>query len=79
MACANVLGWGAKKYSDENYMLQLEDLEYDKKLYAAALRHVFAWRQGKPIDDETNMHHVAHAAVDLLMLLERVLGREEDK
>lgn len=63
---ANVLAFGAHKYSDRNWE---KGFTYSR-VYGALLRHVFAWWGGEDVDKETEMSHLAHAGCCLLFLLE---------
>ena len=40
------------------------------RLIAAALRHVNAYNGGEDCDPESGVSHIAHAACNLLMLIE---------
>lgn len=40
------------------------------RCYAATLRHLFAWQSGETNDPETGLNHLAHAACEILFLLE---------
>lgn len=62
---AKVLGFGAKKYGDHNWLLGMSWL----KLYGSTLRHLFKWCLGHDRDEESGLPHLAHAACDVLMLL----------
>jgi hypothetical protein len=62
-----VLGFGAAKYDDDNWR-RVEDAE--NRYYAAAMRHLSAWRQGENIDPESGRSHLAHAACCLVFLME---------
>jgi hypothetical protein len=62
-----VLGFGAAKYDDDNWR-RVPDAE--NRYYAAAMRHLSAWRQGENIDPESGRSHLAHAACCLVFLME---------
>lgn len=71
-----VFEMGAKKYGAFNY---LEGADYSR-LMGAALRHSYKYMSGEFRDDESGLSHLAHAAVNLLMLLEyeqRGIGRND--
>ena len=63
---ARVLSFGAKKYGDHNW---LQGMRWTR-LSSACLRHLFAWIGGEDKDPESGISHLAHAACNLLMLLE---------
>jgi len=58
-----VFTFGAKKYHDYNY-LGLDQA----RIFAALLRHVFAWWRGEELDEESGKPHLAHAGCCILML-----------
>lgn len=62
---AKVLGHGSEKYEAHNWRKGMEW----SRLYSAALRHLFASLGGDDLDAETSISHLAHAAVDLMFLL----------
>ncbi len=60
-----VITHGANKYDDNNWH------KVDSERYFAALmRHISAWRQGEKCDKESRLHHLAHAVVNLVFLME---------
>ena len=67
---ANVMTVGAKKYSAYNYReLAADDVDnFNEAYYAAAMRHIQAWRMGEELDAETDLPHLAHAMACLLIL-----------
>lgn len=66
MAVADVLAYGAKKYEPHNWEKGLEW----SRVYAATLRHLYAFWSGEDYDPESEKHHLAHAACNCLMLFE---------
>lgn len=63
---AKVYTEGAKKYSDNNW--QLVDKAKDR-YFAAAMRHLIAWRKGERINkDDFNLPHLSHAIWGLMAL-----------
>lgn len=62
-----VLTFGAKKYAPENWRL-VEN--WSGRYFAAAQRHIWAYKKGESVDPETGIHHLAHAATNLVFLLE---------
>jgi hypothetical protein len=64
---ARVLTYGATKYDRDNWK-ELENL--DDRYFAAAQRHLWALRKGETHDDETGVHHGAHAICCMMFLIE---------
>jgi len=62
-----VLTFGANKYEDNNW--KKVDSSFDR-YYAAAMRHLQAFRQGEKIDNESEASHLAHAICCLVFLNE---------
>ncbi len=63
---ARVLTVGAEKYGVENWR---EVEEAHRRYFAAAMRHMSEYQQGRVMDAETNLHALAHAACSLLFIL----------
>lgn len=63
-AIADVLAYGAIKYTEDGWK-EVEPRRY----YAAALRHLFAWRDGERCDPESGLPHLAHAGCCVLFML----------
>ncbi len=63
---ARVLTVGAEKYGDDNWR---EVDEAHRRYFAAAMRHMSEYQQGRVMDAETNLHALAHAACSLLFIL----------
>ena len=61
-----VLTYGALKYAPDNWQ-QVPDAK--NRYYAAAMRHLSAWKQGEANDSESDVSHLAHAACCMLFLL----------
>ncbi len=61
-----VLTFGAEKYEPNNWQ-KVENAE--DRYYAAALRHLLAWRHGEKIDEESGLNHLAHVATNIMFLL----------
>ncbi|MEN6550212.1 MAG: dATP/dGTP diphosphohydrolase domain-containing protein [Armatimonadia bacterium] len=60
-----ILTFGAQKYGPNNWQ-KLEDAE--NRYFAAALRHLAAWRRGEKCDPESGLPHLAHAMCNLTFL-----------
>ncbi len=74
-AVAQVLDFGARKYAPNNWR---KGIAYTR-IYGAVLRHMWAWWRGELADHETGLHPLAHAACELLFLLEYELGPDADR
>ena len=62
-----VLTFGAQKYERDNW----QKVPDSKRRYFDALqRHVWAWKQGEQFDQESGIHHLAHAMCCLMFLYE---------
>jgi len=61
-----VLTYGAAKYAPDNWQ-QVPDAK--NRYFAAAMRHLSAWKQGEAVDEESGVCHLAHAACCMLFLL----------
>ena len=60
-----VLTFGANKYADNNWQKVPQGRE---RYFAAAMRHLVAWRRGEERDPESGLKHLAHAGCCLLFL-----------
>ena len=60
-----VLTFGANKYEPNNWQ-KVEDAE--DRYYAAALRHLIAWRKGEKTDPESGLSHLDHVACNIMFL-----------
>lgn len=67
----DVLEYGAKKYSEDNW----KKVEHARYL-DAAYRHMLAYTSGEIIDRETSMPHLAHAMCCLLFMLQMDLDEK---
>lgn len=72
-----VLTFGAKKYADNNWRGGMKW----GRLIGATLRHIFTFMGGEDTDKESGIHHLAHAATDVLFVLEYALTKtgEDDR
>jgi hypothetical protein len=66
MEVGQVMAMGANKYGDYNWR---DGLDWTR-LSDAGLRHIGQWVDGADLDDESGLNHLAHAAANMLMLLE---------
>ena len=62
----DVLTFGASKYADNNWQHVKQPKD---RYFAAAMRHLYAYREGERKDPESGLHHLAHAACCLIFLL----------
>ncbi len=72
-----VLTFGAKKYEARNWE---SGIKYGR-VFAACMRHLWAWWRGENKDKETKLSHLAHAGCCIFFLLayeERNMGDEFD-
>ena len=60
-----VLTFGADKYEPNNWQ-KVEDAE--NRYYAAAMRHLMAWRKGEKTDPESGISHLGHVACNIMFL-----------
>lgn len=61
-----VLTFGASKYELNNW----QNVEDGKdRYYAAALRHLMAYRKGEEKDPESGLSHLEHVACNIMFLL----------
>ena len=62
-----VLTFGAQKYERDNW----KKVPDSKRRYFDALeRHIWAWKKGEIKDQESGIHHLAHAMCCLMFLYE---------
>ena len=69
-----VLTFGADKYEPNNWQ-KVEDAE--NRYYAAAMRHLMAWRKGEKTDPESGISHLDHVACNIMFLMHA--ERKENK
>lgn len=70
-AVVDVLEHGRRKYDADNWRAVPEAR---RRYFAAALRHLVAWRRGEALDPESGLSHLGHAATCILFLLELEVG-----
>lgn len=56
---------GARKYGEDNWRQGLLFM----RVWDAAQRHLWAWRDGEDLDPESGLSHLAHAAWNIITLL----------
>lgn len=60
-----VLTGGAEKYGANNWQ-GLDNAE--DRYYAAAMRHLLAYRRGEKVDPESGLSHLYHVACNMMFL-----------
>jgi len=63
---AKVYTYGTIKYDDDNWWKGMPW----KKVIGPMLRHIWKWLRGEKYDDESGLHHLAHAAWQCIALME---------
>lgn len=61
---AQVFAVGAKKYGPRNWE---KGMNWGR-VFAACMRHLWAWWRGESVDPETGISHLHHAACNIMML-----------
>lgn len=64
-ALLQVLETGAAKYGERNWEKGISWL----KIWAALMRHLWAWRKGEDLDPESGLPHLHHALANLAFLV----------
>lgn len=64
LGIAGVLTFGASKYGDRNWE---RGIAYGR-VFAALLRHLWAWWRGENADPESGLSHLDHAAACVMFL-----------
>jgi len=70
---AKVLTYGAQKYAKNNWLKGRPHMEFIDSME----RHVAEWKKCIDIDPESGLHHISHAACNLMMLLELIALRPD--
>lgn len=69
----HVLTFGSQKYEDFNWM---KVQNANDRYFSAANRHLWQWKRGEIMDEETKRHHLASAITNLMFILEMELAGE---
>jgi predicted GNAT superfamily acetyltransferase len=69
-----VLTFGAKKYEPNNWQNVKDGIN---RYYGATLRHITDWREGEKLDQESGIHHLAHAICNLIYIIWIEAAREK--
>tara|TARA_Y100000310_G_scaffold330229_1_gene401530 strand:- start:2693 stop:3076 length:384 start_codon:yes stop_codon:yes gene_type:complete len=70
---AKVMNYGEQKYDRDNWRKGMAWTRF----IDAAMRHILAFNEGESIDEESGLHHLAHARCCLAFLLEYELTHPE--
>jgi hypothetical protein len=73
-ATVDVLTFGAVKYEPGNWR-RVPDAQ--RRYFDALQRHLWAWKEGESIDQESGKNHLAHALCCLMFLAEKELSTED--
>ena len=66
LGIARILTYGAEKYAPGSWKTNVKDPT--NRYYAAAMRHLLAYKRGEIADTETGELHLYHAACNLMFL-----------
>lgn len=78
VAAANVYGFGASKYGENNWRDDLDKFPYSRH-YNSIMRHMLAWHNGEDIDPESGLPHTHHALTQMMILITcEMHGKEVD-
>jgi len=72
---AEAFTYGAKKYADRNYLNG--NMKWGR-VFAAVMRHLWKWWNGEDNDQESGLHHLAHAGAGVMMLLDLLKQKTND-
>lgn len=72
-AVVEIYDFGAAKYADRNWEL---GINYGR-VFAACMRHLWAFWRGEELDPESGKPHLAHAAWNCLALLHFEQNKEK--
>jgi len=64
---AKVYTYGTIKYNDDNWW---KGLKWKAEVFGCITRHIWKWMRGEKNDDESGLHHLAHAAWNCFALME---------
>lgn len=71
---AKTLTFGANKYAAYNWSKGMNQ----SRLFAAALRHLWAWWAGQDNDPEAGTSHLANAGFCILVMLDQQLSNKKE-
>lgn len=76
LGVADILTFGAQKYSDRNWELGMNW----SRVFGALMRHMWAWWRGEDVDSETGKSHLWHAGCCIAFLIayeQRKVGQDD--
>jgi len=78
IGAANVFGFGAAKYGENNWRYDVSNTSYGRT-YSSIQRHLNAFWSGEDIDPESGLPHIDHAITQLMILkMQTIEGPEMD-
>jgi len=70
---AQVFTFGCTKYAERNWERGI----HTGRLIGSTIRHLFEWMMGRDYDIESGIHHLAHAAWNILAIRWMTIHRKE--
>lgn len=67
-AVVRILMMGEKKYGRDNWRDGLNDVDAQRRIFSAMLRHLTLLQRGETLDQESGEHHMLHVACNALFL-----------
>lgn len=67
---ADVFGFGAKKYGENNWRDDLDTTSWSRT-YSSIQRHLNSFWSGEDLDPESGFSHLQHAATQIAILMEQ--------
>lgn len=68
---AHVLGFGAAKYGENNWRKDAHETQHSRT-YSSIQRHLNAYWSGEDVDPESGLSHLAHAATQIMILMNHI-------
>ena len=62
----DIITFGSEKYGPNNWQKVDKGLD---RYYAAAMRHLIAWKTGEKIDQDSGRSHLAHVGCNLFFMM----------
>ena len=73
---AKTLAFGAQKYGEWNWRDDGSNTEH-MRTYDSIQRHLLSYANGEDIDKESGLHHLSHAATQIIILMTHVKEHPE--